>query len=177
MVLGLLLYAITQGAAFVVLSYLPAITVNLLWSFSTVTITLLGVVWLAEKPTGLQWGGILVAVAGAVVYFYPAMIPRAQVLGVPAGDYGHIHECCCSDPRPLHKSVARISRLARHSGQHGCGRHRSAGDRILVDGVPAISAKGWAIILWLAVVNTAFAFTVWNHTMRSLTAMEFEHHQ
>ena len=43
-VLGLLLYAVTQGTAFVVLSYLPAVTVNLLWSFSTVAITLLGIV-------------------------------------------------------------------------------------------------------------------------------------
>jgi drug/metabolite transporter (DMT)-like permease len=27
-------------------------------------------------------------------------------------------------------------------------------------------------VLWLAVVNTAFAFTLWNHTLRTLTAME-----
>jgi len=26
------------------------------------------------------------------------------------------------------------------------------------------------IILWLAAVNTAFAFTVWNHTLRTLFA-------
>ena len=26
--------------------------------------------------------------------------------------------------------------------------------------------------MWLAVVNTAFAFTLWNHTLRTLTAME-----
>ena len=32
--------------------------------------------------------------------------------------------------------------------------------------------KNWTIILWLAVVNTAFAFTLWNHTLHTLTAME-----
>ena len=34
--LGLLLYALTQGAVFLALAYLPAVTVNLLWSFSTI---------------------------------------------------------------------------------------------------------------------------------------------
>src|SRR3989337_4073621 len=31
--LGILLYAVTQGAVFLALSALPAVTVNLLWSF------------------------------------------------------------------------------------------------------------------------------------------------
>ena len=39
-------------------------------------------------------------------------------------------------------------------------------------GLPAINLQSWAIILWLALVNTAFAFTLWNHTLRTLTAME-----
>ena len=30
----------------------------------------------------------------------------------------------------------------------------------------------WAIIAWLAIVNTAFAFTLWNHTLRTLSAVE-----
>ena len=28
------------------------------------------------------------------------------------------------------------------------------------------------IVAWLAVVNTAFAFTLWNHTLRTLSAVE-----
>jgi drug/metabolite transporter (DMT)-like permease len=34
------------------------------------------------------------------------------------------------------------------------------------------SIGDWGIIAWLAVVNTAFAFTVWNYTMQTLTAVE-----
>ncbi|MDX1377855.1 MAG: DMT family transporter, partial [Anaerolineales bacterium] len=33
LILGILFYAVTQGAIFVALAYLPAVTVNLLWSF------------------------------------------------------------------------------------------------------------------------------------------------
>ncbi|HMM29022.1 MAG TPA: DMT family transporter, partial [Aggregatilineaceae bacterium] len=39
-------------------------------------------------------------------------------------------------------------------------------------GVPALGAQSWAIIIFLAVVNTAFAFTLWNHTQRTLSAIE-----
>jgi drug/metabolite transporter (DMT)-like permease len=43
---------------------------------------------------------------------------------------------------------------------------------LILDGFPVISLKTWLFILWLAIINTAFAFTLWNLTLRSLTAME-----
>ena len=39
-------------------------------------------------------------------------------------------------------------------------------------GFPSISLVNWGIILWLAIVNGAFAFTLWNYTLRTLSAME-----
>jgi len=80
--LGIFFYAGTQGAIFVALAYLPAVTVNLLWSFSSVIIALFGALWLSEKPTRLQWGGITLAVIGAVIYFYPVIITKNQYIGV-----------------------------------------------------------------------------------------------
>jgi drug/metabolite transporter (DMT)-like permease len=80
--LGLLFYAGTQGASYVALATLPAVTVNLLWSFSAVMVAVLGMVWLSEKPSLIQWGGIFLAVTGAFVYFYPVAIPKAQVFAV-----------------------------------------------------------------------------------------------
>jgi len=35
-----------------------------------------------------------------------------------------------------------------------------------------LSLKGWGIIVWLALVNTAFAFTLWNRTLQVLSAVE-----
>jgi drug/metabolite transporter (DMT)-like permease len=43
---------------------------------------------------------------------------------------------------------------------------------LLMEGIPVIDLQSWDIIIWLALVNTAFAFTLWNHTLRTLTAME-----
>jgi drug/metabolite transporter (DMT)-like permease len=56
-VLGIFFYADTQGAIFVALAYLPAVTANLLWSFSSVIIALFGALWLAEKPTWFHFNG------------------------------------------------------------------------------------------------------------------------
>jgi drug/metabolite transporter (DMT)-like permease len=170
--LGLLLYAVTQGTAFVVLSYLPAVTVNLLWSFSTVTITLLGVVWLSERPTALQVGGILLALLGALIYFYPAAIPAAQLIGVGLAIIGILTNAVAA-------IMGRdINRSRQYSAFHvtvvsmGAGAIALLAAGLLLEGMPTISPQGWAIIAWLAIVNTAFAFTLWNHTLRTLTAME-----
>jgi drug/metabolite transporter (DMT)-like permease len=35
-----------------------------------------------------------------------------------------------------------------------------------------LGLRQWAIIAWLAVVNTAATFTIWNHIQRTLTAVE-----
>jgi len=43
---------------------------------------------------------------------------------------------------------------------------------IVLEKAPVITLQSGLIILWLAMINTAFAFTLWNHTLRTLTAME-----
>jgi drug/metabolite transporter (DMT)-like permease len=170
LLLGLLFYAGTQGASFVALYYLPAVTVNLMWSFSSVFVALLGILWLSENPTLLQWAGILLAVIGAIVYFYPVTIPGGQLLGVFVALLGI-----------LAKS-AILGRNINRSGKYhplvvtvismGAGSVVLLSTGVLVEGFPAIDSQGWAIIIWLAIVNTAFAFTLWNLTLRTLTAME-----
>ena len=39
-------------------------------------------------------------------------------------------------------------------------------------GLPRLTGMHWGIIVWLAVVNSAFAFTLWNRTLRTLSAVE-----
>jgi drug/metabolite transporter (DMT)-like permease len=43
---------------------------------------------------------------------------------------------------------------------------------LTIEGLPHLDLSAWGIILWLAIVNTALAFTLWNHTLRRLTAVE-----
>ena len=39
-------------------------------------------------------------------------------------------------------------------------------------GIPPLSLRTWLLLVLIAGLNTAFAFWVWNHTLRLLTAME-----
>ncbi|HET9587180.1 MAG TPA: EamA family transporter [Anaerolineales bacterium] len=172
LILGILFYAGTQGAIFVALAYLPAVTVNLLWSFSSVAVALLGIAFLSEKPSLLQWGGILLAIMGALIYFYPAAIPEGQAIGVIVALLGILANAASSilgreinrsgNYRPLVVTVVSM----------GAGSIVLLATGMLIEGVPTIDLQGWGIIAWLALVNTAFAFTLWNHTLRTLTAME-----
>jgi drug/metabolite transporter (DMT)-like permease len=43
---------------------------------------------------------------------------------------------------------------------------------VWLEGWPRLDLQGWAIVAWLAAVNTAFAFTLYNRTLRVLTAVE-----
>jgi drug/metabolite transporter (DMT)-like permease len=41
-----------------------------------------------------------------------------------------------------------------------------------IEGIPLLSPLSIVYILWLSVVNTAFAFTLWNRAMRTLRALD-----
>ena len=171
-ILGLLFYAGTQGASFVALAYLPAITVNLLWSFSSVAVAILGIAWLSEKPTLFQWGGIVLAASGAFIYFYPATIPKAQMFGVLIAVMGILANAVSSI---MGRGINRLNQyppLIVTVVSMGAGSIALLATSLFVEDIPVIGLKNWAIIVWLAVVNTAFAFTLWNHTLRTLTALE-----
>jgi drug/metabolite transporter (DMT)-like permease len=170
-VLGLL-YTLTQGAIFLALAYLPAVTVNLLWSFSTVIVALFGIIWLAERPTRFQWAGIALAALGAVIFFFPVILPADYLVGFLVSAIGILANAGAvivgrdiNRSRELHPLVVTAVSM-------GVGASVLLIAGIGIQGFPAIGLKGWAIIAWLAVVNTAIAFTLWNHTLRTLSATE-----
>ena len=43
---------------------------------------------------------------------------------------------------------------------------------ITLQGLPSISMQNIIYLLWLAFVNTAIAFVIWNYTLKTLTALE-----
>jgi drug/metabolite transporter (DMT)-like permease len=38
--------------------------------------------------------------------------------------------------------------------------------------MPVLNIQGWLIVGWLAAINTALAFTLWNTALRELKAVE-----
>jgi len=171
-ILGLLFYAITQGTNFIGLSYLPTVTVSLLLSFSPVVVALLGILILRERPLLRQWMGLGLCLMGAILYFYPLILPNSQSIGFIVVLIGVLANALSSIlGREVNRS-GNIPPLTVTVVSMGVGGLVLLASGLALQGLPQLSLMNWGIILWLAVVNTAFAFTLWNHTLRTLSAME-----
>lgn len=171
-VLGVIFYTVTQGAQFVALDYLPAITTNILLSFTTIVVTLLGIRLLSEIPTTRQWGGMSVYVIGVVIYFYPIDIPTQEVIGLMVALVGVMANAGGSILGRYINRSAILSPLVITVVSMGIGSFLLLTTGLITQGLPELSLKSWLIVFWLALINTAFAFTLWNHTLRTLSAME-----
>lgn len=170
--LGLVFYTVTQGAQFLALSYLPAVTVSLLLSFSVVAAMLIGVVTIGERPTRRQVTGILLYLLGVFAYFYPAEFPEGQVVGLVIAGVAVLANAVSSVMGREINRRGEVTPAVVTSVSMGVGAVTLLAGGAAVQGVPALSATNWLIILWLAAVNTAFAFTLWNHTLRTLSVLE-----
>jgi drug/metabolite transporter (DMT)-like permease len=170
--LGLLFYSFTQGAQFLSLVYLPAATVSLLLSFTTILVALLGVSLLGERPTARQWGGSALYLFGIMFYFYPLPDLQGQGLGLLVAGVGVLANALSSI---LGRHVNRSGELDPTTitvVTMGIGAAALLLAGLLVQGLPPLSLRHWGIVVWLAVVNSAFAFTLWNLTLRTLSAVE-----
>ncbi len=171
-VLGLVLYTLTQGAQFLGLFYLPAVTVSLILSFSPAVVALFSRPLLNEPLTSRQWWGIIIFLVGALIYFIPVAFPLQAWLGIGIVIVGMMAN---SGSALLGRAVNRalhLDAITVTTVSMGIGALILLGLGIGFQGMPELSLSHWTIIAWLAVVNTAFAFTLWNITLRSLTATE-----
>lgn len=170
--LGFTFYAFTQGAQFLGLSLLPSVTVSLMLNFTPLIVALLGIFLLKEKPTIIQWFGSLFFIFGILIYFYPINLLDNQILGLSVMAVGIIANALSAI---IGRDVNRnkdLSPLVITFISMGIGSIILLVAGFSMDGIPDISFRNWLYLLWLAAVNTSFAFTLWNHTLRTLTAVE-----
>jgi len=172
LLLGLLLYTVTQGAQFVALQYLRAATVSLVLNFTPLIVVLVSIPMLGERPTGRQWLWIVVLMIGVGMYFYPFGLRGAAILGLGIMVVGVIANALSSIIGRWANRDAVLSPLGVTTVSMGFGSAVLLGTGITVQGLPTLSLQSWGIVGWLAVVNTAFAFTLWNRTLQTLSAIE-----
>ncbi len=171
-ILGLLFYAVTQGSQFLGLAYLPAITTSLLLNFTTSIVAVIGFFWLREVPGMRQWSGILLALVGSFIYFNQAVFDPEQILGLVIVGVGVLANAVSAVLGRQINREGNISPWLVTAVSMSIGGLVLLASGVLIQGLPRLGWVSWAIILWLAVVNTAFAFTLWNLTLRTLTAVE-----
>ncbi len=171
-VLGIVYYAATQGAQFASLALIPAVTVSLLLNFTTALVVLLGILFLHEYPSRWQWGGLGLFLAGLAIYFIPATLATDQWVGLGIAGFGLVANAVSSIlGRRVNQALA-IGPLLVTTVSMGVGSLGLLAAGVQVQGMPVLSPGNWLLIAWLAVINTAVAFTLWNHSLQVLSAME-----
>lgn len=170
--LGLLFITAAQGAQFLALAYLPAITVSLLLNFTPVVVALLGLVLLAEVPSRIQWAGVGLYLLGIAAYFFPSTLPGGESFGIAVVIVGVLANAASSVLGRHINGSGLLSPLLVTASSMGVGALALLVIGVGAQGVPPLSVENWLAIGWLAVVNTSLAFPIWNHTMRTLSAVE-----
>jgi drug/metabolite transporter (DMT)-like permease len=162
---------VAQGLQYVGLAYLPAVTVTFLLNFTPVIVLLFGIVFLHETPTLLQVVGLTFALFGAFLFLsvplsggegFGILITLLSGTGWAAYMIFSRWLLKLEHLNPL--NVTAISMF--------CGAITLLLFASLIEGFVSISLIEWGIILWLSLVNTAFAFVLWNHALERMKAFE-----
>lgn len=170
--LGLVFYTFTQGTQFLGLSLLPSVTVSLLLNFTPLVVAVMGIVLINEKPTAIQWFGSLIFISGILIYFIPISLNSKMVLGLIVMFIGVLANAISAViGRDINRSK-NISPLVVTFISMGIGSAILLTIGLIINGFPAFGLRGFLFIIWLAVINTALAFTLWNFTLQSLSAIE-----
>jgi len=171
-VLGILFYTFTQGTQFIGLSLLPAVTVSLILNFTPIIVAVMGIFLLSERPSILQWIGAGLFIVGILAYFYPVDLSESKILGIVVMIIGVFSNAFSSIlGRGINRSH-KFHPLTVTVVSMGIGSIIMLIIGITTQGLPPLGLTNILFLLWLSVVNTALAFTLWNLSLRTLTAME-----
>ena len=169
---GVVFVAVTQGAQFIGLDLLPAITVSMLLNLTPIIVLVLGILTLREVPTRLQTLLVVLVVIGAMVYFYPIDLDFTEIVGLSVVLIGVLSNA-------LSSIIGRaINRQRASPPLVVTGVSMAIGASILMvtgvmfEGLITLTPISMVYVLWLSIVNTAFAFIMWNRAMQVLRAVD-----
>lgn len=127
--------------------------------------------WLKENPARRQFVGILVGLAGFVLFF-SAGLKNGEPIGIGIVAVGLAGNAAFG---VIGRDIARerqVDTLSLTAIPLAFGATMLLPLAFLIEGLPAFSMKAYGIILLLAVVNTACVYTLYNHALEVLAAFE-----
>lgn len=172
LLLGLVYYAFTQGGQFLSLKYLDAITLSLMLNFSAPLVAIIGLFVLNEPVSKLQWSGLVIFLLGVVVYFFPQTSLPKSILGLALGVFTVLSNSVASVMGRWINRGKNLDPIVVTGISMGFGAVLLLGSGLGFQGLPPLSERSWLVLIYLAVVNTALAFWLWNKSLQVLTAME-----
>ena len=171
--LGIINYTIAQGGVTLGLKLLPSTHVALLLNLNNpVQVILFSALLLREMPIGIQSAGLGMGLVGAIAFYYPLTSPPGGWLGaLPVIVCGVGYAITTIYTRSLMRDgtvgALDLTVVSMVAGSLGMMLPAWA-----VEGLPILTAATAAYVGWLAVVNTAVAFTLWAHTQKVLALFE-----
>lgn len=169
---GLIYYTIAQGAQFITLKYMGAISFSLMLNFTTILVAVIGIFSLREIPTLIQWSGIAVFLVGVLLYFIPLQDEKFTAIGLSMAFITMLANAIAGIQGRAINRTRKIPFYVVTTTSMTIGATLMLASGLIFEELPVLSSSNWGAIIWLAVVNTAFAFTIWSKTQQILTAVE-----
>lgn len=169
-VLGVLLYGVTQGAQFVAIDAQPAATSSLMLAPTPLLVAVLSQRSIGEAVHPRQVLGAALIGAGAVTFFGGDL--GATAIGMTASIVGLSANVASA---LLGRSINRqrhLSAIAVTAVSMTIGAIILLVAGLTIEPIPRLSWTAIVVIAWLALINTAWAFTMWNTALRRLSAVE-----
>lgn len=171
LIYGFVLITLTQGAQFLALSMLPAVTLSLFLNMSPIFVLFLGYFFLKETINRVQLFGILLFFLGIIIYFYQVDLGN-NLQGLLLATFGVFINAIAAVYGRSINAKKDIDPMVITVVITGFGSIFLLFGGIAVQGMPVLNVQGWLIVGWLAAINTALAFTLWNVALRELKAVE-----
>jgi drug/metabolite transporter (DMT)-like permease len=170
-VYGIIFISLTQGFQYLSLNLLPAITVSQLLTITPVIVLLLSNFLLKEIPSKLDVILLVTTLLGVSLFYYPFQIPLSQILGL-----FFLIICLISNASSTILGRYINSTLEKNSLTITAVSMFFGGLILTISGFLfetfSFSATEVFYVVFLAIVNTAFTFTIWNKAMKTLRALD-----
>jgi drug/metabolite transporter (DMT)-like permease len=171
LILGFTGYFIAQGLQFLGLYYLEPVTVSFLLNLTPILILILSALFLKEQPRSTQLVGIVLTFVGVFAFFYGTFgsLNVAGILLTLVSGLGWALYMIISR-HYLSRNKENVITLTTYSMIFGS--FLLLGTTVSTGNIVFLSLNSWIIVLWLSVVNTALAFALWNHALKTLRVYE-----
>jgi drug/metabolite transporter (DMT)-like permease len=171
LLLGLFSYTIGNGATFMALQWLSATSISVLINLVPGVVLLGALLWLREVPAPGQVLGVVVGLVGGGVFFSSQRI-AVHPLGLALTA---IALACFAAFVLLSRKVVleqAVDTLTLTAVPLLLGGGLLVPVSIAVEGLPPFSPYAWGIVLVMAALNSSFAYVLYNHALKALTAVE-----
>lgn len=169
--LGVSSYTLANGFLYWGLQYISSTISAFILSLVPLMTLVASTILLREPPTRAQVLGMLIAFAGSMIFFARGLA-LTEIKGVAAVSASTLAFVAFAI---LGRSLARVGHtdaLTMTAIPLFFGGGLIWLIALITEGIPQLSSTAWTIVIVLTLLNTAFAYTIYNHALRVLTVVE-----